>query len=70
MENTGMGITLSCEKCGTLLAQCEGNQLTSHGFSIRIHPNAFSEGLAWAICGRCSHQTPFDATWLKPAKVS
>ena len=56
---------LTCEQCGDLLAELEGHQLTSYGVGIRIDPKAYSEGLGWAVCNRCQHQTPFDATWLK-----
>ncbi len=57
--------TLTCEKCGTVLAEMEADKITSYGVGVRIVPRAYSEGLAWAICSQCSHQTAFDATWLK-----
>jgi hypothetical protein len=56
---------LKCEKCGTLLAELHEDRIVSHDVGIRIDPKAYSEGLAWAVCTRCSHETPFDATWFK-----
>ena len=57
--------TLSCSNCGKLLAELSEGSIVSHGFGIKIKKGAFNEDLAWAVCTKCSTETPFNAQFLK-----
>ncbi len=61
-----------CAKCGKLQADVwrtsTGYDIESHDLYVKIDKGAFREDLAWAVCPKCGHETPFDASFLPKPK--